>query len=118
MVAGNTKLNFAFVANLFNTHPGLEPLSQADKETLDESMFDSAGDREARAFALWLNSLGVDPFVNNLFDDLGVRFWAFLITFACFQYVGWTGSAAGDGYRPAGNCGLEKGQQGPSQEQV
>ncbi|KAL3900482.1 MAG: hypothetical protein SGCHY_001301 [Lobulomycetales sp.] len=71
MVAGNTKLNFAFVANLFNTHPGLEPLSQADKETLDESMFDSAGDREARAFALWLNSLGVDPFVNNLFDDLG-----------------------------------------------
>ena len=37
---------------------------------LDNAMFDSEGDREARAFALWLNSLGVDPFVNNLFDDL------------------------------------------------
>jgi plastin-1 len=72
MVSGNSKLNFAFVANLFNTHPCLEPLSLVDKEKLDESMFDSAGDREARAFALWLNSLGVDPFVNSLFDDLRV----------------------------------------------
>ncbi|KAJ1888486.1 fimbrin, partial [Kickxella alabastrina] len=27
-------------------------------------------DREARAFALWLNSLNVDPFVNYLFEDL------------------------------------------------
>ena len=67
---GNQKLNFAFVAHLFNTHPGLEKLSEAEKSGLDTSMFDSEGDREARAFALWLNSLGVDPFVNNLFDDL------------------------------------------------
>lgn len=72
LVAGNPKLNFAFVANLFNKHPCLEPLSQADKSKLDENLFDSAGDREARAFALWLNSLGVDPFVNSLFDDLRV----------------------------------------------
>ena len=37
---------------------------------MNSTLFDSEGDREARAFALWMNSLGVDPFVNNLFDDL------------------------------------------------
>ncbi|KAJ3322052.1 hypothetical protein HDV06_003653 [Boothiomyces sp. JEL0866] len=70
LVEGNQKLNFAFVAHLFNTHPGLEKLSEAEMAGLDSALFDSEGDREARAFALWLNSLGVDPFVNNLFDDL------------------------------------------------
>lgn len=68
LVEGNTKLNFAFVANLFNTHPGLEKLSEAEMAGLDSSLFDAEGDREARAFVLWLNSLGVDPFVTNLFD--------------------------------------------------
>ncbi|KAI9000309.1 calponin homology domain-containing protein [Gaertneriomyces semiglobifer] len=70
LVGGNPKLNFAFVANLFNTHPGLEKLSESELAQLDEWLFASEGDREARAFALWLNSLGVEPFVNNLFDDL------------------------------------------------
>lgn len=70
VVEGNPKLNLAFVANLFNHHPGLEPLSDVEKAKLDEGLFSSEGDREARAFALWLNSLGVNPFVNNLFDDL------------------------------------------------
>jgi len=37
---------------------------------LDEALFNGEGDREARAFALWMNSLGVEPFVNNLFADL------------------------------------------------
>ncbi|KAJ3138503.1 hypothetical protein HK101_003720 [Irineochytrium annulatum] len=71
LTEGNSKLNFAFVANLFNTHPCLEPLTEAEKGQLDDWLFNSEGSREARAFALWLNSLGVDPFVNNLFDDLG-----------------------------------------------
>ena len=75
LVEGNPKLNFAFVAHLFNTHPGLEKLSDAEMAHLDEWLFGSEGDREARAFALWLNSLGVDPFVNNLFDDLRVHFF-------------------------------------------
>ncbi|KAJ3396873.1 hypothetical protein HDU80_009818 [Chytriomyces hyalinus] len=70
LVEGNQKLNFAFVANLFNNWPGLEKLSDAEKAQLDDSLFNSEGTREARAFALWLNSLGVEPFVNNLFDDL------------------------------------------------
>lgn len=70
MVEGNSKLNFAFVANLFNKLPGLEPLSETEKSQIDTGLFDSEGTREARAFTLWLNSLGVDPFVNNLFEDL------------------------------------------------
>jgi hypothetical protein len=31
-------------------------------------VFPEEGSREARAFALWLNSLGIDPYVNNLFE--------------------------------------------------
>ena len=48
MVEGNQKLNFAFVANLFNTHPGLEKLTEAEMAQLDEWLFSSEGDREAR----------------------------------------------------------------------
>jgi len=70
VVKGNPKLNLAFVANLFNTHPGLEPLSEAELAALDEWLFASEGTREARAFCLWINSLGVEPFVSNLFEDL------------------------------------------------
>lgn len=68
LVAGNPKLNLAFVANLFNTHPGLEALSEEDKAQIDD--FDAEGEREARVFTLWLNSLDVKPVVNSLYDDL------------------------------------------------
>eukprot|EP01124_Arcella_intermedia_P031296 TRINITY_DN7034_c0_g1_i1.p1 TRINITY_DN7034_c0_g1~~TRINITY_DN7034_c0_g1_i1.p1 ORF type:complete len:507 (+),score=97.75 TRINITY_DN7034_c0_g1_i1:42-1562(+) len=67
IVAGNPKLNMAFVANLFNKLPGLEVLEEEELKNLD---FPETGSREARAFQLWINSLGLDPFVNNLFDDL------------------------------------------------
>ncbi|GAM22511.1 hypothetical protein SAMD00019534_056860 [Acytostelium subglobosum LB1] len=70
IVKGNPKLNLAFVANLFNTIPGLEPLTEEEKAGLDAYLFNSEGSREARAFCLWINSLGIDPFVNNLFQDL------------------------------------------------
>ncbi|ORZ38254.1 Fimbrin, actin-bundling protein [Catenaria anguillulae PL171] len=70
IVEGNPKLNLAFIANLFNMYPGLEALSDKERATLDDALFSSEGDRESRAFALWMNSLGVDPFVNNLFQDL------------------------------------------------
>jgi len=70
IVKGNPKLNLAFVANLFNKHPGLEPLSQEELAALEEWLFASEGTREARAFCLWINSLGIEPFVNNLFNDL------------------------------------------------
>ncbi|KAF9448600.1 Ca2+-binding actin-bundling protein [Macrolepiota fuliginosa MF-IS2] len=71
LVAGNPRLNLAFVANLFNTHPGLEPLDE--QEAKDYGIvedFDAEGEREARVFTLWLNSLGVEPAVFNLFENL------------------------------------------------
>jgi len=67
IVAGNPKLNMAFVANLFNTLPGLEALKEEERANL---VFPESGTREARAFQLWINSLGLDPFVNSLFEDL------------------------------------------------
>ena len=68
LVAGNPKLNLAFVANLFNTHPGLDPITEEEKAQVDD--FDAEGEREARVFTLWLNSLDVQPTVNSLYDDL------------------------------------------------
>ncbi|KAB5591427.1 Fimbrin [Ceratobasidium theobromae] len=69
MVAGNPKLNLAFTAHLFNTHPGLAPLEEPmPTEAIED--FDAEGEREARVFTLWLNSLNVEPSVYSLFDDL------------------------------------------------
>ncbi|KIX03644.1 uncharacterized protein Z518_07197 [Rhinocladiella mackenziei CBS 650.93] len=68
LVAGNPKLNLAFVANLFNTHPGLDPLTEEEKPDIED--FDAEGEREARVFTLWLNSLDVQPPVHSFFDDL------------------------------------------------
>ncbi|WVQ83180.1 hypothetical protein IAT38_005319 [Cryptococcus sp. DSM 104549] len=69
LVNGNPKLNLAFVANLFNTWPGLAPLEETEAPPPVED-FDAEGEREARVFTLWLNSLDVDPGVYNLFEDL------------------------------------------------
>jgi plastin-1 len=71
LVSGNPRLNLAFVANLFNTHPGLEPLDEQEaKEYGAVEDFDAEGEREARVFTLWLNSLDVEPGVYNLFENL------------------------------------------------
>ncbi|KAH6891844.1 fimbrin [Coprinopsis sp. MPI-PUGE-AT-0042] len=71
LVSGNPRLNLAFVANLFNTHPGLEPLNEEEKKDYGAvEDFDAEGEREARVFTLWLNSLGVEPAVYNLFENL------------------------------------------------
>ena len=67
-MAGNPKLNLAFVANLFNTWPALDPITEEEKLQVDD--FDAEGEREARVFTLWLNSLDVQPSVNSLYDDL------------------------------------------------
>lgn len=68
LTAGNPKLNLAFVANLFNTYPGLDPIEESEKPEIEE--FDAEGEREARVFTLWLNSLDVDPPIVSLFEDL------------------------------------------------
>lgn len=59
------------MANLFNTHPGLAPLDEQEAKdygAVDD--FDAEGEREARVFTLWLNSLGVEPGVFNLFENI------------------------------------------------
>jgi hypothetical protein len=61
IVKGNQKLNIAFVANLFNNYPGLAPVE------LPPPIIET---REEKTFRNWMNSLGVDPFVNNLYEDL------------------------------------------------
>lgn len=68
LVSGNPRLNLAFVANLFNTHPGLDPIEEHEQIEIED--FDAEGEREARVFTLWLNSLDVDPPVVSLFEDL------------------------------------------------
>lgn len=68
LVAGNPRLNLSFVAHLFNTYPGLDPVTEEEKIEIED--FDAEGEREARVFTMWLNSLGVEPTVVNLFEDL------------------------------------------------
>jgi hypothetical protein len=57
---GNAKLNLAFVANMFNTCPALDAV---EIEIIEEN-------REEKTYRNWMNSLGVNPFVNNLYQDL------------------------------------------------
>merc|ERR1739838_1129247 len=61
IVKGNSKLNMAFVANLFNTHPALT--YTMDAEIIEET-------REVKTFRNWMNSLGVNPRVIRFNRDL------------------------------------------------
>ncbi|KAM8737823.1 plastin-1 isoform 1-T2 [Acanthopagrus schlegelii] len=66
VTSGNSKLNLAFVANLFNMHPSLQ---RAQINGLDGAHFE-AETREEKTFRNWMNSLGVAPYVNHLYSDL------------------------------------------------
>jgi len=74
IVNGIEKLNLAFVANLFNTYPALEEVEEVEgiQETREEKMFRN-----------WMNSLGVNPFVNYLYTDLQDG----LILFQIFEFI-------------------------------
>jgi plastin-3 len=61
IVNGNYKLNLAFVANLFNKYPALDPVD--DTPAIIET-------REEKTYRNWMNSLGVKPGVNYLYSDL------------------------------------------------
>eukprot|EP01083_Nonionella_stella_P005287 15291_1 len=71
ILAGNDKLNMAFVAQLFNTCPGLKEVGQDEQKELAGLLEDDEGDsREERAFRMWMNSLGIkNCYVNNLYED-------------------------------------------------
>ncbi|XP_029472923.1 plastin-1 isoform X5 [Rhinatrema bivittatum] len=66
VVAGNPKLNLAFVANLFNTHSAL---SKPNSSSYDPNLLEGET-KEERTFRNWMNSLGVNPYVNHLYSDL------------------------------------------------
>ena len=68
---GNDKLNMAFVAQLFNTCPGLKEVNADEQKELAGLLEDDEGDsREERAFRMWMNSLGLKKYyVNNLYED-------------------------------------------------
>lgn len=69
IVEGSTNLNLAFVAQIFHQRNGLstdsKKVSFAEMMTDDEQM-----SREERCFRLWINSLGIATYVNNLFEDV------------------------------------------------
>ena len=71
ILSGNDKLNMAFVAQLFNTCPGLKEVNADEQKELAGLLDDDEGDsREERAFRMWMNSLGIkNTYVNNLYED-------------------------------------------------
>lgn len=73
LVEGNAKLNTVFIANLFNANHGLEELNEEEKalvEAAANDYDDIEGERDERAFRLWINSLNIeDVHVNNLYEE-------------------------------------------------
>ncbi|KAG0488669.1 hypothetical protein HPP92_007480 [Vanilla planifolia] len=69
IVDGSSNLNLAFVAQIFQHRNGLTVDSK--KMSFAEMMDDDVQvSREERAFRLWINSLGISTYVNNLFEDV------------------------------------------------
>ncbi|XP_073023702.1 fimbrin-5-like [Primulina eburnea] len=69
IVEGSPNLNLAFVAQLFQHRNGLSVDNK--KISYAEMMTDDAQtSREERCFRLWINSLGIDTYVNNVFEDV------------------------------------------------
>lgn len=66
VTSGNSKLNLAFVANLFNMHPALQ---KGHVNGNFEGHIEGET-REEKTFRNWINSLGVSPYVNHLYWDL------------------------------------------------
>ncbi|KAK2987063.1 hypothetical protein RJ640_004789 [Escallonia rubra] len=66
---GSPNLNLAFVAQIFHQRNGLstdsKKISFAEMMTDDEQI-----SREERCFRLWINSLGITSYVNNIFEDV------------------------------------------------
>ncbi|CAL8273478.1 unnamed protein product [Merluccius merluccius] len=65
VTCGNSKLNLAFVANLYHMYPSLPKIG-----SMDPDMHIEAESREEKTFRNWMNSLGVSPYVHHLYSDL------------------------------------------------
>ncbi|CAJ1971607.1 unnamed protein product [Sphenostylis stenocarpa] len=70
IVEGSPNLNLAFVAQIFQHRNGLTTVD-SQKMSFAEMMTDDAEtSREERCFRLWINSLGIATYVNNVFEDV------------------------------------------------
>ncbi|WVY90769.1 hypothetical protein V8G54_036283 [Vigna mungo] len=70
IVEGSPNLNLAFVAQIFQHRNGLTTVD-SQKMSFAEMMTDDVEtSREERCFRLWINSLGVATYVNNVFEDV------------------------------------------------
>ncbi|KAK5886768.1 hypothetical protein CesoFtcFv8_017772 [Champsocephalus esox] len=69
VTSGNSKLNLAFVANLFNMHPALQKNTHLNGNGIDPADI-ATETNEEKTFRNWMNSLGVSPYVNHLYWDL------------------------------------------------
>ncbi|XP_031286531.1 fimbrin-1-like [Pistacia vera] len=69
IVEGSTNLNLAFVAQIFHQRSGLT--TDSKNVSFAEMMTDDVlTSREERCFRLWINSLGVATYCNNVFEDV------------------------------------------------
>ncbi|XP_076917370.1 fimbrin-5-like [Bidens hawaiensis] len=70
IVEGSTNLNLAFVAQIFQHRNGLT-IDKTKTSSLQEMMTDDEStSREERCFRMWINSLGVETHVNNVWEDV------------------------------------------------
>ncbi|RAL41864.1 hypothetical protein DM860_009046 [Cuscuta australis] len=69
IVEGSTNLNLAFVAQIFQHRNGLT-VDNTKLPFAEMMTDDTETSREERCFRLWINSLGVETYVNNLFEDV------------------------------------------------
>ncbi|XP_075964791.1 plastin-1-like [Anarhichas minor] len=69
VTSGNSKLNLAFVANLYNMHPGVQKAQINGGNGIGTAHIEPESNEE-KTFRNWMNSLGVSPHVNHLFWDL------------------------------------------------
>ncbi|XP_063298573.1 plastin-1 [Pelobates fuscus] len=83
VVSGNPKLNLAFVANLFNMYPALHKVDGFDLNHIEGET------NEERTFRNWMNSLGVNPYVNHLYSDLTDALVIFQLYERIRQPVSW-----------------------------
>ncbi|TQD86430.1 hypothetical protein C1H46_028033 [Malus baccata] len=69
ILEGSSNLNLAFVAQIFHERNGLS--TDSKKISFAEMMTDDVQtSREERCFRLWINSLGIGSYVNNVFEDV------------------------------------------------
>ncbi|XP_062211617.1 fimbrin-2-like [Phragmites australis] len=69
IVDGLPNLNLAFVAHIFQKRNGLS--KQMKQVSFVDGLSDDAQvSREERSFRLWINSLGISSYINNVFEDL------------------------------------------------